>query len=235
MREQRPVFGEDAELYDQARPSYPAALIDDVVAMVVRRVGRAKWAAGPEERPAYWPPVASPAWRSKPTRQMAAVARRNLAPYPPIGGSISATSKPSLGTGGGFCAVRPGVLGSGVALAYRPESPSPQGPRAAAPGRLAAPVVEPARRRRLADPAAPGQDLRDPRPPATYRWDWLEGRSGNRLDTSRPGFWPAPPAQLPVDTGLPRRGMGGTPADPIRPSPAATRTARERNRGGAAG
>ncbi len=34
MREQRLVFGEDAELYDRARPSYPAKLIDDVVAVV---------------------------------------------------------------------------------------------------------------------------------------------------------------------------------------------------------
>ena len=31
MREQRLVFGEDPELYDRARPTYPAALVDDVV------------------------------------------------------------------------------------------------------------------------------------------------------------------------------------------------------------
>ena len=34
MREQRLVFGQDAELYDRARPSYPDALVDDVVALV---------------------------------------------------------------------------------------------------------------------------------------------------------------------------------------------------------
>jgi len=34
VREQRLVFGEDAELYDRARPSYPAALISDVVGLV---------------------------------------------------------------------------------------------------------------------------------------------------------------------------------------------------------
>ncbi len=28
------MFGEDADLYDRARPSYPAELIDDVVALV---------------------------------------------------------------------------------------------------------------------------------------------------------------------------------------------------------
>jgi SAM-dependent methyltransferase len=33
-RQQRFVFGEDAELYDRVRPSYPAELIDDVVALV---------------------------------------------------------------------------------------------------------------------------------------------------------------------------------------------------------
>jgi SAM-dependent methyltransferase len=32
-RNQRLVFGEDAELYDRARPSYPAELIDDLVAL----------------------------------------------------------------------------------------------------------------------------------------------------------------------------------------------------------
>jgi hypothetical protein len=31
-REQGTVFGEAAELYDQARPSYPEALIDEVIA-----------------------------------------------------------------------------------------------------------------------------------------------------------------------------------------------------------
>ena len=33
-RQQRTVFGEDADLYDRRRPSYPAALMDDVVALV---------------------------------------------------------------------------------------------------------------------------------------------------------------------------------------------------------
>jgi SAM-dependent methyltransferase len=34
-REQRLVFGEDAELYDRIRPSYPDDLVDDVVGLVV--------------------------------------------------------------------------------------------------------------------------------------------------------------------------------------------------------
>ena len=38
-RDHRLVFGEDAEAYDRARRSYPAALIDDLLAL-----------AGPEAR-----------------------------------------------------------------------------------------------------------------------------------------------------------------------------------------
>jgi SAM-dependent methyltransferase len=33
-RERRLVFGEDADLYDRARPTYPAALVDDLVTLV---------------------------------------------------------------------------------------------------------------------------------------------------------------------------------------------------------
>jgi hypothetical protein len=35
-REQRLVFGEDAEAYDRVRPSYPPELIDDVVVLAGR-------------------------------------------------------------------------------------------------------------------------------------------------------------------------------------------------------
>lgn len=35
-REQRLVYGEDAQLYDRARPTYPSALIDDVVGLLGR-------------------------------------------------------------------------------------------------------------------------------------------------------------------------------------------------------
>ncbi len=38
MREQRLVFGDEAELYDQVRPSYPGDLIDDIVALVEKPV-----------------------------------------------------------------------------------------------------------------------------------------------------------------------------------------------------
>jgi SAM-dependent methyltransferase len=82
VREQRLVFGEDADLYDRARPSYPATLVDDVVAMAgpsgraldvgcgtgkatVLLAERGLTGAGVEADPA-----------------MAEVARLNLAPYP---------------------------------------------------------------------------------------------------------------------------------------------------------
>ena len=80
MREQRLVFGEDPDLYDKARPSYPEALLDDVVGMAgasahaldigcgtgkatVLLAARGLSGAGVEADPA-----------------MAEVARRNLAP-----------------------------------------------------------------------------------------------------------------------------------------------------------
>jgi SAM-dependent methyltransferase len=82
VREQRLVFGEDPDLYDLARPSYPAALLDDLVAMVgpgaraldvgcgtgkatVLLAARGFTGVGVEADPA-----------------MAAVARRNLAGQP---------------------------------------------------------------------------------------------------------------------------------------------------------
>jgi SAM-dependent methyltransferase len=81
-REQRLVFGEDAELYDRIRPSYPDGLVDDVVALVdspcrildigcgtgraaVLLAGRGAAGVGVEADPA-----------------MAAVATRNLAVFP---------------------------------------------------------------------------------------------------------------------------------------------------------
>lgn len=81
MREQRLVFGEDAERYDRVRSSYPEALVDELVALVpaparavdagcgtgkltVQLAGRGVSGVGVEPHPA-----------------MAAVAARNLAPH----------------------------------------------------------------------------------------------------------------------------------------------------------
>jgi SAM-dependent methyltransferase len=82
MRPRRLVFGEDAELYDRVRPSYPAELIDDLVALVGgtahaldAAAGTGKAAVMLAERGLHGVAVEADA-------AMAAVARRNLAPYP---------------------------------------------------------------------------------------------------------------------------------------------------------
>jgi SAM-dependent methyltransferase len=81
-RPQRLVFGEDAELYDRVRPSYPDELIDDVVRLVgtpCRAVdagcGTGRVAVALADRGVQVVGV-------EPDPAMAAVARRNLAPYP---------------------------------------------------------------------------------------------------------------------------------------------------------
>lgn len=79
---QRLVFGEEAELYDRVRPSYPERLIDDLVAVVglpCRAVdagcGTGKAAVVLAERGVVGVGV-------EPDPEMAAVAARNLRPYP---------------------------------------------------------------------------------------------------------------------------------------------------------
>jgi SAM-dependent methyltransferase len=82
MRPQRLVFGEDAELYDRARPSYPPELIDDLVELVGAAAvvvdaacGTGKAAVQLAQRGLRGVGVeADPA--------MAAVARRNLEDHP---------------------------------------------------------------------------------------------------------------------------------------------------------
>jgi SAM-dependent methyltransferase len=81
-REQRLVFGEDAELYDRARPWYPGALLDEVVALgghapraVDAGTGTGRAAVMLAERGVVGVGV-------EPDPAMAAVARRNLAPHP---------------------------------------------------------------------------------------------------------------------------------------------------------
>src|ERR1700722_4671949 len=84
-REQRLVFGEVAELYDRARPSYPAALIDHLVDLAgggtdhgrVLDVGcgTAKATVLLAARPLSGIGL-------EPDPDMAALARQNLAPFP---------------------------------------------------------------------------------------------------------------------------------------------------------
>jgi SAM-dependent methyltransferase len=81
MRERRLVFGEVAELYDRYRPSYPPALLDDLVeragldgAQAVLDVG-----AGTGKVTALLAQRGIPVVAIEPNANMAAVARRNLA------------------------------------------------------------------------------------------------------------------------------------------------------------
>jgi SAM-dependent methyltransferase len=81
-REQRLVFGEDAERYDRARPWYPPELIDDVAALV-EGDGRAVDAGSGTGRLAV--ALAERGFAGvavEPDPAMAAVARRNLASFP---------------------------------------------------------------------------------------------------------------------------------------------------------
>jgi SAM-dependent methyltransferase len=83
MRERRLVFGEVAELYDRHRPTYPEALIDDLVVMVgldgsqaVLEVG-----AGTGKATVMLAARGIPVVAVEPSVEMAAVARRNCAPF----------------------------------------------------------------------------------------------------------------------------------------------------------
>jgi SAM-dependent methyltransferase len=83
VREQRLVFGEVADLYDRHRPSYPAALIDDLVALAgldgsqaVLEVG-----AGTGKATVMFAKRGIPIVAVEPSAEMAAVARRNTSAY----------------------------------------------------------------------------------------------------------------------------------------------------------
>jgi len=83
VREQRLVFGEVAELYDQHRPTYPDRLIDDLVALAeldgseaVLEVG-----AGTGKATVMFAARGIPVVGVEPSGEMAAIARRKSAAY----------------------------------------------------------------------------------------------------------------------------------------------------------
>jgi len=85
-RERRLVFGEVAELYDAHRPSYPAPLIDDLVALAgldgretVLEVG-----AGTGKATRLFACRGIPVLAVEPSEEMTAVARRVCAGYPGV-------------------------------------------------------------------------------------------------------------------------------------------------------
>jgi SAM-dependent methyltransferase len=84
-REQRFVFGEVADLYDRARPGYPAALVDDVLescglpAPRVLEVG-----AGTGKATVAFAARGLEIVALEPTAEMASVAARNVAAFPAV-------------------------------------------------------------------------------------------------------------------------------------------------------
>jgi SAM-dependent methyltransferase len=83
MRERRLVFGEVAELYDRHRPTYPPALIDDLVALAGLDGSHAalEVGAGTGKATVLFAERRIPILAVEPSAEMAAMARRNLSGF----------------------------------------------------------------------------------------------------------------------------------------------------------
>jgi SAM-dependent methyltransferase len=81
-REQRLVFGEDAELFDRVRPSYPARLVDDVVGLVGLPCRAVDAGCGTGRAAVLLAERGVEGVGVEPHPAMAEVARRNLRAYP---------------------------------------------------------------------------------------------------------------------------------------------------------
>jgi SAM-dependent methyltransferase len=83
VRERRLTFGEVAELYDRVRPSYPRSLVEDVVSAAgterALEVG-----AGTGKATVLFARAGVSVLALEPSREMAAVARRNCAAFPGV-------------------------------------------------------------------------------------------------------------------------------------------------------
>src|SRR5690242_4014651 len=79
--ERRLAFGEVAELYDRARPSYPAELVDDVLAFSGARAGdhALEVGAGTGKATVAFAERGLEIVALEPSREMAAFARSNVA------------------------------------------------------------------------------------------------------------------------------------------------------------
>lgn len=87
MREQRLVFGEVAELYDQARAGYPDALVDDVISFAGGdgpRLRALEVGAGTGKATVSFAARGLEIVALEPSAEMAAVARRNTRPFPGV-------------------------------------------------------------------------------------------------------------------------------------------------------
>jgi SAM-dependent methyltransferase len=85
-RERRLAFGEVADLYDRARPTYPDALVDDVIAVApLDGPARAlEVGAGTGKATVLFAARGAAIHALEPIAEMAAVARRNCVPYPDV-------------------------------------------------------------------------------------------------------------------------------------------------------
>lgn len=87
MREQRLVFGEEPELYDRARPGYSDALVEDVLDFGGIRAASCRAlevGAGTGKATVAFARNGVHVLAVEPDPNMAAVARRNCAPYPHV-------------------------------------------------------------------------------------------------------------------------------------------------------
>ena len=84
--ERRLAFGGIAELYDQARPSYPSALVDDVLEFAAAREGdrAVEVGAGTGKATVLFAQRGLDVLALEPSAEMAEVARRNLTSYPRV-------------------------------------------------------------------------------------------------------------------------------------------------------
>lgn len=83
---QRLLFGEVADLYDRHRPSYPAALIDDLLGEAALHEGRRaiEVGAGTGKATELFAARGAAVLAVEPSAEMAAAARRRLAAYPRV-------------------------------------------------------------------------------------------------------------------------------------------------------
>jgi SAM-dependent methyltransferase len=85
--ERRTAFGEVAELYDRARPSYPTELVEETIAVAPFeqfRPGALEVGAGTGKATVLFARRGISVHALEPSRQMAAIAERNCAEYPDV-------------------------------------------------------------------------------------------------------------------------------------------------------
>lgn len=101
MRERRTVFGEVAELYEHARPSYPSRLVDDVLAVADPRLPALEIGCGTGKATRLFAGRGLDVLALEPSEPMAAVARRTLARFSNVQVEVS-TFETFAGRSGGF-------------------------------------------------------------------------------------------------------------------------------------